>query len=504
MFVIDVNTSFGESPRHRTDRSLARLVETLDGHHVGLAFTHSWRGVRYSYDDANTETLEAAQAHPGLLPVATLDLRHYLGWEREVERCLGEGIRLFRLFPEVQGWSISDSFFAALVAKLAGSQGAVMLSIAGAGMVAGVPTPTTVGQITAPHGVPAILTAVNYHNMAETMAGMRRFPNLYAESHWLATPGAIEVLCDEVGTDRLLYGSGAPTYGVQRALNQILESSVSAQAKAQILGGNAARLFGLGPEEMRGRPELPSTEIARFSEPVIDVHCHLGRWEYPIGATRATDLLALMRQGGIERTIISSAEAIIYDLAGGNRWLAAEIADHPEMLGYVVINPNYLELSCQEMDRYYQQPNFVGAKLHCDYSASPTASDKTRRLLEEVAKRGKPLKIHVGGGGASQALKELASAYPEWAIIKAHGGGREAAQEIVDAPNIYFEFAGSRCSNQTIREALEVLGADRLMFGSDATLLSICSVLGAYYDVGLTAEERQKVLVENAKRVFKL
>jgi predicted TIM-barrel fold metal-dependent hydrolase len=154
-----------------------------------------------------------------------------------------------------------------------------------------------------------------------------------------------------------------------------------------------------------------------------------------------------MRQAGVERAIASSAEAIIYDLAAGNRWLADEIAGHPELLGYVTVNPTYLELSCQEMDRYYQQPNFVGAKLHCDYSSSPTNSEKTQRLLREVARRGKPLKIHVAGGGALQALREVALAFPEWAIVKAHGGGREAAEEVAEAPNIYFEFASSRCSS---------------------------------------------------------
>jgi len=352
--------------------------------------------------------------------------------------------------------------------------------------------------------LPVILADVNYHNMAEVIASMRRFPNLYAETNWLSTPGAIDVLAGEVGAERLLYGSGAPRYPVQRALNQVFEAGISEEEKALVLGGNAARLFGLDLEQLRERPRLASSEIVGFSESVIDIHCHLGRWEFPIPTERATDLLRLMRQAGVERAIASSAEAIIYDLTAGNRWLADEIAGHPELLGYVVVNPTYLDLSCQEMDRYYRQPNFVGAKLHCDYAGAPTSSEKTRRLLEAVARRGKPLKVHVAGGDALQALREVALAHPEWAIVKAHGGGREAAEEVADAPNIYFEFASSRCSSQAIRGALDVLGTERLMFGSDATLLSMCSMLGAYHDAGLTAEEREKILFGNARRVFNL
>ena len=502
MFVVDVNTYFGKSASDRLDHSLAGLVAVLDGGQTGLAFTYSLRGVRYADSEGNDETLEAARAHPGLLPAATLDLRRYLGWEQEVDRCLAAGVRLFRLFPDVQGWSVSDSAFGALVDKLAGSGAAVMLSIGGVASPS--PTATAVGQATEGRDVAAILVDVSYSNMAEVIAAMKRFSNLYAETNWMSVPGGIEVMAGEVGADRVLYGSGAPLYPVSRALNHVFEAGVSEEEKAQVLGGNAIRLFGLDAGQMAGRPQVAANGILGFSEPVIDVHCHLGRWEFPIPVERATGLLRLMKQAGIERSISSSAEAIIYDLAGGNRWLAQEIDGHPELLGYVVVNPNYLELSCQEMDRYYQQPNFVGAKLHCDYSASPTASEKTRKLLEEVARRGKPLKIHVGGGGAAQALKDVALAHPDWAIIKAHGGGREAALEIVDAPNIYFEFAGSRCSSQAILGALEVLGEDRLVFGSDATLLSICSVLGAYRDAGLTAEQRKKVLSANARRLFKL
>ena len=97
MFVVDVNTYFGKSAGNRLDHSLGGLVAALDGGQTGLAFTYSLRGVRYLDSEGNDETLEAASAHRGLLPAATLDLRRYLGWEQEVDRCLTAGVRLFRV-----------------------------------------------------------------------------------------------------------------------------------------------------------------------------------------------------------------------------------------------------------------------------------------------------------------------------------------------------------------------------------------------------------------------
>jgi len=248
--------------------------------------------------------------------------------------------------------------------------------------------------------------------------------------------------------------------------------------------------------------------MVRFPGPVIDVHCHLGRWKYPVTDEKPADLLRLMRKTAVDRAVVSSAKALCYGLEEGNREVAEEIAGHPELLSYVVVNPNYLELSCREMDRYYRLPNFVGAKIHSPYSGQPTASANTQALLEEVARRGKPVLIHVDEASTARrdfsALRRVATAYPEWAIIKAHGGDGRAAREVADLPNIYFEYAGSGPRSAIIRQALEVLGPERILFGSDATLNDMGGVVGAYYDVNFTPEEREKVLFANARRIFKL
>ena len=386
MLVIDVHTHFGMQAGGNLDLSLPRLVQELDSHRIALAFTGSLRGVSYDHEAGNRETLQATERYPWLLPTATLDLRRYLDWEAEVERCLRAGVRLFRLFPELQRWTVSSTPFADLMAKLAGSGAVVMLSSRGAG------APAAIAQATAEYELPVILTDTFYANMGEVIATARRYPHLYIETNYLSSPRAVDIMVGEIGADRLLYGSAAPEFSVQRALNEVLEADLTDEEKAAILGQNALRLFRLDSALATGRPRLASAEMVRLPGPIIDVHCHLGRWQFPLPDGGAAGLLALMRQAGVDRAVISSAQAIVYDLSGGNRSLAEAIAGHPELLGYVVVNPNYLEQSCRELDRYYALPNFVGAKIHMFYSQDTTRSSSGQALLR-------------GGGGARQAAE---------------------------------------------------------------------------------------------------
>ena len=257
--------------------------------------------------------------------------------------------------------------FADLMAKLAGSDAVVMLSGRGA---AG--APTAIAQTTAEYGLPVILTDTFYANMGEVIATARRHPHLYIETNYLSSPRAVDIMVGEIGAHRLLYGSAAPEYSVQRALNEVLEADISDEEKAAILGQNALRLFRLDPALAAGRPRLASAEMVRLPGPIIDVHCHLGRWQFPMPDDGAEGLLALMRQAGVDKAVISSAQAIMYDLCGGNRWLAEAIAGHPELLGYVVVKsqlpgaivPGAGSVLCAAQLRRHEAPHVLLAGHH--------------------------------------------------------------------------------------------------------------------------------------------
>jgi predicted TIM-barrel fold metal-dependent hydrolase len=285
-------------------------------------------------------------------------------------------------------------------------------------------------------------------------------------------------------------------------MNVIFQADLSPAQEAQILAGNALRLLGLDEASLQPQAEPPAYRA--YMGPKIDVHAHLhaDNYRFPIEVAGADVALAECRRYNIEIMIASSAPGIFYDMQAGNREIKAIIDAHPQFRGYVVTNPNFLEESCVEMDTYYQFDNFVGAKIHCEYSHQPTAGPRMRALFAEIAKRGKPVKIHNDGPGWVEAIRDLARAHPHLPIIIAHGGPMGTGRIVADVPNVYLEFCGSGATRGVIRDALEAVGPERLMFGTDQDLLPPGFVLGTYYDAGFTPEQAEMVMYSNAQRLF--
>ena len=514
MYVIDVNTSFGKHGEFDYGLSLNSLLASLDSHKVTCALSYSLRGVHYDPKAGNAETLAAAQAHRQIIPVATLDLNDYLIWQAELDRCLAQGFRAFRFFPKLQGWSVSSLFFRKVLERLRGSGMCLIFSVGELGATWG--HAEEIACVTAECGLPVILTDASYGNMAEVITVMQEHPHIYVETNWLSTQAAIEVMAEEVGVDRLLYGSSALMNPMQKSLNQVLETALSDEDKMAILGGNAIRLLGISQETLAGRPQLTNLEPVGFDEEIIDVHSHLGYWRWPIPSEGYDPTLAIrrMHRFGISHSIMSSYDGMRYDMEGANRALADAIEGHPELRGYVELNPHALERSCAEMDRYYKLPNVVGVEVELLHTVQPTGSPEVHALMAEIARRGKPVLFMpsspwtINGQGEyledARAERELARQNPDLVIIHAHSMDANWARVVADTPNIYTEFNLSKPKTHHIRDCLRLLGPERLLFGSDQTLNSVGGAIGLYVDAGLSQSERRLILRVNARRIFGL
>jgi len=241
--------------------------------------------------------------------------------------------------------------------------------------------------------------------------------------------------------------------------------------------------------------------------PIVDVHQHVGPWPFPGTWGGIRENLRLNARCGIDRAIISSAQAIVDDVVAGNARLVEDIAGHPELLAYVTLNPRYPELSRSEIARYADHPQCVGYKVHTNYSGTPMGEPRMAALFALMAETPRPLLIHTWGVGAVRALAGLAERFPHLPIMVAHAGGdawREAILAAERTPNLYLDFALSTPERGRIERAVATLGPERVLFGTDATLFDPQYMLSCFAEAEVMDDSRPLVMGGNAKRIFGL
>jgi uncharacterized protein len=250
----------------------------------------------------------------------------------------------------------------------------------------------------------------------------------------------------------------------------------------------------------------------RVHSHIIDAHAHLGRWGFPTHQASAADLAMEMDAHRISATIVSHSLAISYHAPEGNRRLAEEISGFARIFGYVTVNLNYPAQMIAELDRYLdpQSPHrgkFVGVKVHQMYARHRYDSPEGMALTERLAEIGVPVLVHTFSSAIESPWNVVAAAkaYPNANIVVAHMGGDawwEGARAARQAPNVYLELCSTYTDPEKARAAVDAVGPERVLFGTDATLFTASHMLGAMADMGLTESELEMIMGGNARRLF--
>ncbi len=239
--VIDINTFFGPSDRAGVKWTLDDLLALVERYQVERALTLSLRGVYYDFVAGNTETMQVCRRHPELVPVATVDPRRYIECIDEVRRCVDEGIRAFRFFPDVQGWPLEHAHFLRVCEQIADAGAAIMLPGAAAG------APSAAARLLGDLGTPVVVLGVSYATLAELLGAMEASEDIYCEGHMFDTPWAYELVRDVAGPQRAMLGSGMPERYFASAYLMVKYAELSDEEREAVLYSNAARVL-LGEE----------------------------------------------------------------------------------------------------------------------------------------------------------------------------------------------------------------------------------------------------------------
>ena len=73
---------------------------------------------------------------------------------------------------------------------------------------------------------------------------------------------------------------------------------------------------------------------------------------------------------------------------------------------------------------------------------------------------------------------------------------------VKDCKNVWLDFSGSISHADDLEYAVRLVGADRLLFGSDMPDLAFQCSYGQLIEADLTPEDREKIAWKNAVRLF--
>ncbi|WP_228973366.1 amidohydrolase family protein [Streptomyces sp. DH12] len=241
--------------------------------------------------------------------------------------------------------------------------------------------------------------------------------------------------------------------------------------------------------------------------PIIDVHAHVGRWQFHLTAGDADANLRLMDRYGIDHQLVSASEAVVYDAVAGNAALYKALATRPRLHGYAVVNPNRIDESAADLRRCLDTGRFVGVKIHTHYPGRLPGSPEMAAAFDLVAEAGVPLLLHTWGDEVA-LLPELVEARPGLRVIVGHAGGdawREAARAAAACDRLYLEHCRTATDAGRIAYAREVgVPVERILFGTDSTLIDPCVSLGVIRDAHFAPAELERVLWRNAAELFDL
>ena len=254
---------------------------------------------------------------------------------------------------------------------------------------------------------------------------------------------------------------------------------------------------------------------------IIDAHIHVG----PMARQYVQDysletLLNKMDKLSIEQAISTNTYVLDHlDFAYGAQ-LGSDLyrRSSGRIRSYHYYHPGKQAQSLAAMDRYVDDPAYVGIKIHPSWAWTSADDERWRPVWEYAAAHKLPILAHtwdLSPTNPKQAyafparFEKFVREYPSVKLILAHSGGRCGGIRAAAAlgqkyPNVYVDIAGDIWPNGFLEFIARAIGAERILFGSDYTMMDQELMLGVVVGASLSIPEKENILYNNAKALFRL
>lgn len=240
---------------------------------------------------------------------------------------------------------------------------------------------------------------------------------------------------------------------------------------------------------------------------IIDVHAHL--WADNHKADKLTILSAceLYKIDNIFVSTISSYYPDHEEIEYCNKLTVEFMREQPDLVsGYVYVDPTHSDRV--EVLKKGLDAGMRGVKL---WVASKCNDYRVDDIAEHCIDKNIPILVHAFYKATGQLEHEstaehvrcLGLRYPELKIIMAHFGGNlyHGLRCIADLDNVYSDFSGTMIGTGDMNYAVETIGEDRVLFGTDLPGGGR-QCFAQVEEANLTIIQKEKIYYKNAQKIF--
>ncbi|MGI6208877.1 MAG: amidohydrolase family protein [Anaerolineae bacterium] len=237
---------------------------------------------------------------------------------------------------------------------------------------------------------------------------------------------------------------------------------------------------------------------------LIDFHVHLGKWAgLNIWVHEPEQIIRRAQALGLDAIAVNGV--IHPDLTASNDLVGDLVRRYPGfVIGLAVTNP-YQHDMADEVRRCFDELGMRGVKLHSLHetyqSPRPLLAyrDQWDRLFTFLSDRRAPVLYH------GIVTEEMIRSWPDLPFVMAHGvSSPERMLALSRYPNFYVDTAATQNPTFAVTRAVDILGASRVLWGTDAPWDDFAQRLGVVLDTDLPEQDQLDVFGRNAARLLHL
>ena len=250
---------------------------------------------------------------------------------------------------------------------------------------------------------------------------------------------------------------------------------------------------------------------------IWDLHCHFasvrGARTHLEGMARLVELADRM---GIERLCVYmgmpwTKQPAADDLRRQNDQVLDAMSHwHDRVFGFAYVSPEHVETSLGEIDRCVGAGPMVGIKIWVSSRHSQPEIDPIIRRAGELKAVifehtwVKTTGVDYEGESTPMEFAAMAARHPDVPMICGHTGGtwELGIRAVRDHENVSVDLAGSDPTSGITEMAVRELGAERVIYGSDAGGRSYASQLGKVIGAEISDADKRLILCDNLKRMM--